>query len=53
MLPYLIQVVLFYVITLLNNVAYGYHIPMSVHIIFRSAGLVINMLLGWSIMGRT
>ncbi|KAF7328996.1 Udp-n-acetylglucosamine transporter [Mycena venus] len=50
--PYLVQVALFYLISLLNNAAFSYRIPMSVHIIFRSGGLVISMLLGWFISGK-
>ena len=49
LLMYLAQVVLFYLVSYLNNVAFAYHIPMAVHIIFRSAGLIISMLLGWII----
>ncbi|KAF9040668.1 UAA transporter family-domain-containing protein [Panaeolus papilionaceus] len=44
---YLLQVGLFYCVSLLNNAAFAYRIPMAVHIIFRSAGLVISMILGW------
>ncbi|KAI9440730.1 UAA transporter [Lactarius indigo] len=51
--PYLIQVGLFYTISLLNNLAFGYSIPMPVHIIFRSGGLVISMLMGWLISGKS
>ncbi|KAF5363984.1 hypothetical protein D9756_000944 [Leucocoprinus leucothites] len=50
--PYLVQVGLFYLVSLLNNAAFGYEIPMSVHIIFRSGGLVISMVLGWLISGK-
>lgn len=46
---YLIQVALFYLISLLNNAAFAYRIPMAVHIIFRSGGLIISMLMGWLI----
>ncbi|KAF8170732.1 UAA transporter, partial [Mycena galopus ATCC 62051] len=49
---YLVQVALFYLISLLNNAAFSYRIPMSVHIIFRSGGLVISMLLGWLVSGK-
>lgn len=45
--PYLIQVSLFYLVSLLNNLAFSYDIPMPVHIIFRSGGLVISILMGW------
>ena len=50
--PYLIQVGLFYFISLLNNAAFVYRIPMSVHIIFRSGGLIVSMLLGWILVGK-
>ncbi|KAI0334937.1 UAA transporter [Cubamyces sp. BRFM 1775] len=50
--PYLAQVALFYAVSLLNNAAFGYAIPMSVHIIFRSGGLVISMLMGWLLAGK-
>jgi len=46
---YLIQVALFYFVSLLNNAAFAYRIPMAVHIIFRSGGLIVNLLLGWLI----
>ncbi|KAF9526731.1 UAA transporter family-domain-containing protein [Crepidotus variabilis] len=46
---YVAQVALFYFVNLLNNAAFAYQIPMAVHIIFRSAGLVITMLLGYFI----
>ncbi|KAJ8502068.1 hypothetical protein ONZ51_g211 [Trametes cubensis] len=45
-------VALFYAVSLLNNAAFGYAIPMSVHIIFRSGGLVISMLMGWLFAGK-
>jgi len=53
LIPYLVQVGLFYSISLLNNLAFGYSIPMPVHIIFRSGGLVISMLMGWLISGKS
>lgn len=52
-MPYLIQVVLFYLVSLLNNAAFAYRIPMAVHIIFRSGGLVISMILGWIFAEKT
>ena len=51
--PYLIQVGLFYFVSLLNNLAFGYNIPMPVHIIFRSGGLVVSMLMGWLISRKS
>jgi len=46
LLPYLGQVALFYLLSMLNNAAFAYRIPMAVHIIFRSGGLAVSMLLG-------
>jgi len=46
-LPYLLQVVLFYLVSLLNNAVFAYKIPMPVHIVFRSGGLIVNMVMGW------
>ncbi|SYW86033.1 uncharacterized protein UHO2_02267 [Ustilago hordei] len=37
---------------ILNNLAFGYDVPMSVHIVFRSGGLVVNMILGYLVQGR-
>jgi solute carrier family 35 (UDP-xylose/UDP-N-acetylglucosamine transporter), member B4 len=50
--PYLTQVGLFYLISVINNAAFGYHVPMAVHIIFRSGGLIVSMLLGWFVAGK-
>jgi len=49
---YLLQVFLFYLISVLNNAAFAYKIPMPVHIIFRSGGLVVSMFMGWLLLGR-
>ena len=49
---YLIQVVLFYLVSLLNNAAFAYHIPMAVHIIFRSGGLIVSMFIGWLVSNK-
>ncbi|KAI0751202.1 UAA transporter [Daedaleopsis nitida] len=51
--PYLIQVALFYAISILNNMAFAYNIPMPVHIIFRSGGLVVSMIMGWAFAGKS
>ncbi|KZT74481.1 UAA transporter, partial [Daedalea quercina L-15889] len=50
--PYALQVLLFVSTSLLNNAAFAYAIPMSVHIIFRSGGLVASLLLNWLILKR-
>ena len=50
--PYALQVVLFAAISLLNNAAFAYAIPMSVHIIFRSGGLISSLLMNWLVLRR-
>lgn len=52
LLVYFAQVILFYLVSVLNNAAFAYHIPMAVHIIFRSGGLVVTMILGWFISNK-
>lgn len=49
---WMVQVGFYYSTSLLNNMAFGYDVPMPVHIVFRSGGLVVNMLLGWGVQGR-
>ncbi|KIY61872.1 UAA transporter [Cylindrobasidium torrendii FP15055 ss-10] len=38
--------------SLLNNWAYSYNVPLSVLMVFRSAGLPVSMLFGWLFMKR-
>ncbi|KAG8869124.1 golgi uridine diphosphate-N- acetylglucosamine transporter [Serendipita sp. 405] len=49
---WIIQVVLFLLTSLLNNAVFKFDIPMYIHIIFRSAGLVTNLLLGYFFAGK-
>ncbi|PCH41556.1 UAA transporter [Wolfiporia cocos MD-104 SS10] len=49
---YALQVLLFYCLSLLNNAAFAYAIPMAVHIIFRSGGLVVSMILNALLLRR-
>ncbi|WWD20233.1 hypothetical protein CI109_104709 [Kwoniella shandongensis] len=49
---WLVQVVLFLAISLMNNYAFGLKIPVTVHIIFRSGGLCVSMLVGHFAGGR-
>ncbi|KAG8985442.1 golgi uridine diphosphate-N- acetylglucosamine transporter [Tulasnella sp. JGI-2019a] len=44
---WVIQVFLFWLSTVLNNAALGYNVSVAVHMIFRSANLPANLLLGW------
>jgi UDP-xylose/UDP-N-acetylglucosamine transporter B4 len=50
--PYVLQVALFLASSRLNNAAFAYAVPMSVHIVFRSGGVVISLILGRLILGR-
>lgn len=43
---WLVQVTLFFITSLLNNVALGYNVNVAIHIIFRSGGLAANVILG-------
>ncbi|KAA1470342.1 UAA transporter [Dentipellis sp. KUC8613] len=43
---WLLQVVVFATGSLLNNLVYAFHVPLTVQIVFRSAGLAISMLFG-------
>lgn len=47
-----VQVVLFLGVSLLNNRAFAYKIPLTLHIIFRSGGLCVSMLTGRLIGGK-
>ncbi|KAF9782356.1 UAA transporter [Thelephora terrestris] len=49
---YFVQVVLFCLLSILNNKAFSYFIPMTVHIIFRSGGLIISMLMGRTLLNK-
>ncbi|CAO3632256.1 unnamed protein product [Cunninghamella echinulata] len=45
-------VVLFFLVSVLNNIALGYHISVPLHIIFRSGGLIVNMIMGAIILKK-
>lgn len=49
---WMVQVAFYLSTSLLNNLAFAYDVPMPVHIVFRSGGLVINMVLGWAVQKR-
>ncbi|CAG8526205.1 5512_t:CDS:10 [Diversispora eburnea] len=49
---WVIQVVLFFTVSILNNIALGYKISVPLHIIFRSGGLIVSMILGWAVGGK-
>ncbi|OXC68755.1 hypothetical protein AYX13_02681, partial [Cryptococcus neoformans] len=43
---WVIQVILFFAVSLMNNYAFGLKIPVTIHIIFRSGGLCVSMIVG-------
>ncbi|KAH9967365.1 UAA transporter [Russula dissimulans] len=49
---WLLQVVTFASGTLLNNLAFAFSVPLTLQIVFRSAGLAVSMLLGRFFMGK-
>ncbi|EST10180.1 UAA transporter [Kalmanozyma brasiliensis GHG001] len=49
---WVVQVAFYLTTSLLNNMAFAYDVPMPVHIVFRSGGLVVNMILGWLVQRR-
>jgi UDP-xylose/UDP-N-acetylglucosamine transporter B4 len=50
---WLVMVVIFWTVSVLNNYALAFNVPMPLHIIFRSASLIVSMFLGWLFFGRT
>ncbi|KAI9352416.1 UAA transporter [Pilaira anomala] len=47
-----ILVTVFFIVSMLNNLALGYNISVPLHIIFRSGGLIVNMGLGALILKK-
>ncbi|RKP05267.1 UAA transporter [Thamnocephalis sphaerospora] len=49
---WMLMVMLFFTLSTLNNRALGYQISVPLHIVFRSGGLFVSMLLGWLVAGK-
>jgi len=49
---WLLQVTTFASGSLLNNLVYAYSVPLTIQIVFRSAGLAVSMLLGCVFLGK-
>ncbi|KAI8825735.1 UAA transporter [Fimicolochytrium jonesii] len=47
------MVTLFWTVSILNNYALGFRIEMPLHIVFRSLGLFVSMLIGWALFGKS
>ncbi|CAO3652140.1 unnamed protein product [Mucor hiemalis] len=52
LLNWFFLVTVFFIVSLLNNLALGYNISVPLHIIFRSGGLIVNMILGALILKK-
>ncbi|KAK4316967.1 hypothetical protein Pmani_011922 [Petrolisthes manimaculis] len=52
MKEYLVMVVLFFIVNVINNLAFRFHISMPLHMIFRCGGLVANLMVCWLVLGR-
>ena len=46
------MVVMYFVVSVVNNWALGFNIPMPLHMIFRAGSLIAKMILGMLILGR-
>ena len=49
---WLVMVALFLSLSLLNNRAFAYRIDVPLHIVFRSLGLIVGMILGYFVAGK-
>lgn len=49
---WLLLVILFFIVSLLNMAALSYNISIPLHIIFRSGGLIVNMIMGTIVLGK-
>jgi UDP-xylose/UDP-N-acetylglucosamine transporter B4 len=49
---WILLVIIFFLVSSLNNIALGYNISMPLHIIFRSGGLIANMIMGALILKK-
>ncbi|KAJ1962574.1 golgi uridine diphosphate-N- acetylglucosamine transporter, partial [Dispira parvispora] len=47
-----VMVVLYFTVSILNNWALAFHISVPLHIVFRSGGLVMNMVVGYLFMRK-
>uniref|UniRef100_A0A2P2I068 UDP-xylose and UDP-N-acetylglucosamine transporter-like n=1 Tax=Hirondellea gigas TaxID=1518452 RepID=A0A2P2I068_9CRUS len=49
---YLTLVIFFFIVNVCNNVAFGFKISMPLHMIFRSGGLIANLVMAMVVLGR-
>ena len=44
---------MYFLVNVINNYALSYNIPMPLHMVFRAGSLLVNMLMGIFILGKT
>lgn len=49
---YMVLVIMFFVVSVCNNLAFDFNVPMPLHIIFRSGSLITNMIMGIIILSK-
>jgi len=49
---YFLLVIMFFLVSVVNNYALNFHIPMPLHMIFRSGSLIANLILGMIILKK-
>ena len=49
---WLVLVVMYFLVNVINNYALSYNIPMPLHMVFRAGSLIVNMLMGIFILGK-
>jgi len=49
---WLVLVIMYFLVSVTNNYALSYHIPMPLHMIFRAGSLMANMIMGMALLGK-
>jgi len=49
---WLVLVIMYFLVSVTNNYALSYHIPMPLHMIFRAGSLMANMMMGMVLLGK-
>ena len=49
---WLVLVMMYFLVNVINNYALSYNIPMPLHMVFRAGSLLVNMLMGMLILGK-
>lgn len=49
---WIVLVVMYFLVSVTNNYALSYHVPMPLHMIFRAGSLLANMLMGMVLLGK-